>query len=505
MSGNGKLIHGGWLVRDWASSDGTGLTEDGALYEEGGRIRAIGRYRMLREDYPEAQSVGGPSYVVVPGFVNAHSHGRGLTTFQMGQPDEPLETRIAEMAFRPEWGAQDRRSGSEAKRGYDPYLDTLYACLKQIRSGITTTVHSHIYLDGPVAPYADLSRKVAMAYRDSGIRCGFALGIRDCHAITFMDDQEFLSLLRAELKTSSDLREFRYEMGFPEYYELLQALSEEFPEVRFQLSPWNPVWCSDRLMEELSEASSRHGWRIHTHLMETRYQAEYAHRTYGKSWVARLQDIGMLSERFSGAHCVWADRDDMEIMKETGAQVVYNPSSNMRLGSGVAPLREFLDVGVPVGFGLDSLGMNDDEDVFQDLRLGQQIQSRPGLDVRPIPAGVMFDMATRAGAAVSGFDGIGSIAEGNWADVVLLSLPEVEGGVANQPLPDVLLRRAKAAHVKTVMIGGKILIEDGRWVGWDPDAVRKELSATVRTGKRQTSPTIQVAKDLIRKHLKSYE
>lgn len=201
---------------------------------------------------------------------------------------------------------------------------------------------------------------------------------------------------------------------------------------------------------------------------------------------------------------MWLDRRDIETMKEAGAQVVYNPSSNLRLGSGLAPVREYLSVGVPVAFGLDSLGMNDDEDMFQDLRLGEIIQNGPGIDRESIPAGAMFDMATAAGATVAGIDGIGSIAEGNWADVVLLSRHQIEGGLANHPLPEVILRRAKAAHVKTVIVGGKIVIEDGRWIGRDPDRMVEELSQAVAPPKRRTSGVVEVLKEAVRQHLRGY-
>ncbi len=505
MTEDGKLVYGGWLVQSWGDFEATPPIEGGALYEEGGRIVAVGTYEQLRKKYPHAISIGDPNYVVIPGFVNAHSHGRGFTTHQMGQPDEPLETRVIEFVIPSAGGGGDAESGAAINSGYDPYLDTLYACIKQIASGITTTVHSQIYLDGPVGPYADITRKVVTAYRDSGIRCAFTLGIRDRNTFTFIDDDEFFSMLPADVGTTLGLRRGNYEMGFPEYYELLQALSEEYPEVEFQLSPWNPVWCSDALMEKISEASERDGWRIQTHLVETRYQAEYARKIYGKSTIARLKEFGMLSRRFSGAHCIWMDPGDIEIMKESEAQVVYNPSSNMRLGSGLASPRDFLDMGVPVAFGLDSLSMNDDEDYFQDLRLGQQIQNRSGIDIEPIPAGTMFEMATRAGVQVAGIDGIGSLAEGNWADVVLLSWPEIEGGIAHHPLPDVMMRRAKASHVKTVIIGGKIFIRDGQWLDWDMVKMVGDLRASIGSVKRRPPEPLKAVKEAVRKIMREYD
>src|SRR5215831_16957331 len=100
-----KLVYGGWLVRRWDGA-AKSLIENGALCTENGRIVAIDTYDALRKRYPHAATTGHASYIVGPGFVNAHSHGKGLSTFQMGQPDEPLETRIVEIHHRPEWGGQ---------------------------------------------------------------------------------------------------------------------------------------------------------------------------------------------------------------------------------------------------------------------------------------------------------------------------------------------------------------------------------------------------------------
>lgn len=504
MPGKETLVRGGWLVTGWGRDEAAQPLENGALYERDGRIVEVGAYDALRAKYPDAPSLGSAEDIVVPGFANAHSHGRGLTTFQMGQPDEPLDARIIEMVFRSEWGARDEATRERAG-SYDPYLDTLYACLKQIASGITTTVHSHIYMDGPAESYAETTRKVAKGYADSGMRCAFALGVRDRYAYTYMDDDAFLARLPAEIRQSAELRPISYDMSFSDYHQLIRELAEAFPDIRFQLSPWNPVWCSEALMDAIAETSRSEGWRVHTHLMETRYQSEYARRAYGKSWIARLHDIGMLTERFGGAHCVWADPADIELLKASGAQIVHNPASNMRLSSGVAPLREFLEAGIIVGFGLDSLGMNDDEDVFQDLRLAQLLQNRPGIDAAAIPAATMFDMATRAGATVSGIDGIGALAPGYRADVVLLSRPGIEGGVTKQPLAEAMLRRAKPAHVRTVMIDGKVLIHDGSWVGHDPARILETLTASVRRTPSTRSKTVHVVKELVREHLRTYD
>jgi 5-methylthioadenosine/S-adenosylhomocysteine deaminase len=468
----GKLIRGGWLVRSWTASQLP--IEQGALYEEGGRIQAIDTYDELQRRFPNAQTIGNSDAIVIPGFVNAHSHGRGLTTYQMGQPDEPLETRIVEFFGRPEWGATggDR---SSPQPSYDGYLDTAYSCAKQISSGITTTLHSHQYIDGPVDDYAARTRPIVEAYRDSGMRCAFTLGVRDRSTFAFADDQAFLANLPLEMRQNPDLRDNQF-ISFVEYNDLLRDLATTYPEVSFQMGPWNPTFCSDTLLEQIADHSRSKSWRIQTHLVETRYQAAHAHKRYGRSWVKQLDQIGMLSDRFSGAHCVWVDPGDLETMRDSGAQVVHNPSSNFRLQSGIAPVRAFLAAGIPVAFGIDSLGMNDEEDIFQDLRFAQLVHGTPGLNGELIPSASMLQMATKAGSTVTGFEGIGELREGNWADVVLLSRSEIEGVHSGHALAEMILKRARPAHVKTVMVGGRCLVEDGIWKVTSPADLLQELA-----------------------------
>lgn len=503
MAGEGTIVYGGWLVTRWDDKPKS-IIENGALYAESGRVVSVDTYDALRKRYPGAKTTGHPHYVVSPGFVNSHSHGKGLSTLQMGQRDEPLETRIVEIHHRPEWGGESAHRQKRNAR-YDPYVDTLFAACKQLASGITTTVHSHGYRNGSVEHYAQATRDIVRGYADSGIRCAFTLGTRDRHTFTFIDDHEFLKTLPAAMRGDIDENVTKCDMTFDQYRELVHAFAREFPTIRFQMGPWNPVFCSDNLLEAIADASKSDGTHVQTHLVETKYQAEYAKRAYGKSWVKRLNEIGLLSPRFSGAHCVWVDDDDIPIMKQSGMQVIHNPSSNLRLLSGIAPVRKFLAAGVPVAFGLDSLAMNDDDDMLQDLRFSQLIHNNlPGIDSRPIPSAAMLTMATDAGAAVADIEGIGSLSVGNHADIVMLSMPDMEGVPTGHSIADVLLKRARGVHVRSVMVGGKLMIEDGRWTGRSPENLLEMLRANAPTAPPQPPRIALQLKDVVRAHLRTY-
>jgi 5-methylthioadenosine/S-adenosylhomocysteine deaminase len=182
----------------------------------------------------------------------------------------------------------------------------------------------------------------------------------------------------------------------------------------------------------------------------------------------------MLSSRFSAAHCVWFDRQDIEIMRQAGAQVVHNPASNLRLRSGIAPVREMRAAGINVAFGIDSLGMSDDEDIFEDMRLAYLVQN-VSADGPVLSASDLLDMATRGGAQVTGIEGIGTLEVGNYADVILLSRADIEGVPSGQPLADLILKRCKPSHIRFVIIGGRTLIADGRWADRDPAEMVRRL------------------------------
>jgi cytosine/adenosine deaminase-related metal-dependent hydrolase len=463
------LIHGRWLVRDWTAPPASGVLEDGALYQEAGTIVDVGSYAALRRRYPSAQHVGDADTIVIPGFVNAHSHGRGVTTFQKRQRDEHLELRVLDLMAR-----------SRDAPAIDPRLDILWSCVKQIACGITTTVHSHSYYQGTMEGYARGARTLVDAYRESGLRCVVALGIRDRNRLAYREDAFTKDLSCADCEAIASFGEPAY-VSFDEYHALLGELEREQPQASFQFGPTNPVWCSERLLGSIADASRASGRRVHTHLAETQYQAAFARKAYGKGWAEALVDLGLLSDRLSCAHGVWLDANDLQGFAQAHAQVVHNPASNLRLSSGIAPLRRFLEHGVPVAMGTDSLAMNDDEDIFQDMRLAALLQNVPGVRRAALDAATVLGMATRGGAIVAGNPKLGMLAAGSPADAVLVSASKLAGfpGLDPVPLADWVLARATASCVQSVMIGGHLVLESGRWTTLEPERIAAAIGSAL--------------------------
>jgi 5-methylthioadenosine/S-adenosylhomocysteine deaminase len=181
---------------------------------------------------------------------------------------------------------------------------------------------------------------------------------------------------------------------------------------------------------------------------------------------------------------VWASPADVQLLAATGAMVVHNPSSNLILGSGIAPVAELLDAGVPVGFGQDGADFNDQQDMFTDLRLGLRLQRQPVWGRREVTAMDMLAMATRGGAPALGLShSIGRLEEGYQADLVLLDRTRLYGSPyvsPSEPPEEIVLRRACADDVDHVLVAGEPRIQEGRVVGIDEPALQRRLTASLK-------------------------
>ena len=173
----GYLIRGRYVVADAATVSSGGLIEEGAVAVEGDSVAAVGRYDDLKARYPDAEEIGGEGHVVIPGLVNTHHHGWGLTSFELGFTDDYLEAWIIDI-----WQLKI----------VDAYLDTLWADMRNIRSGVTTLLHAAYGRD--FGNYAGETRAKLRAHADSGIRAGYAVHTLDQHLFVYQDNADFLGV-----------------------------------------------------------------------------------------------------------------------------------------------------------------------------------------------------------------------------------------------------------------------------------------------------------------------
>ena len=469
------LIRGKFVVTMQPRYGSHGVIRDGAVAVSGRDIVEVGRYRDLKSSYPAAAVVGSSRYWVVPGFVNAHQHGKGLTDFQLGGKDDCFEIS---------------RFAGDARADLDPYLDVLYACKTMIESGITTCLHYNSSRS-PDTYEADVEDRLR-AYHDAGMRVSFGLDIRDRNHMVYGDD-EFLASLPPSLREQAVARYSASRTAAPDDYfrvarKLSDAMDREAGRARLFLTPAGPQWCTEELLRAIRRQATEHGMGIQIHVLETRYQRSYFLREYGKSAVQWLAELDFLAPDVSLAHGVWLNREDIATTAAKGASVVHNPSSNLRLRSGIAPLMHFHAAGVRLGMGLDSSPLNDRPDMLQEMRLAANLQRVPGAGPGLMPLEEIFRAATAGGADILGWGATcGTLEPGQRADLVLVdSRPIVEPYLASHQTPvDALIYRGGAGAVDTVMVDGEILYRGGKHVRLDEKAFLKEVKQKITPAPRK--------------------
>jgi cytosine/adenosine deaminase-related metal-dependent hydrolase len=463
-----SLVRGRYVICRATGRDAAEIVRDGAVFQRDGVIEAIGPYEELRERYRADEVLGGPGSVVCPGFVNSHHHV-GVTPFQLGAPDYSLELWIV------------RRLGT---RRVDPYLDTLYSAFEMLRSGVTTVQHLHGHFLHDPATWERTTDDVLRAYRDVGMRVSYSAGIVDQNRLV-ADEERFLAGLDPGLREAVTALpgatpppvEEQLRISYTDV--VARWAGEAGGRVGVQLAPQNLHWCSDRALDALRECSQRSGANLHMHLVETPYQKEYARRRTGRSAVRYLHERGLLGPAMTLGHAVWVTEDDIDLIRQTGAMICNNASSNLRLRSGIAPVNRFLEHGVRVALGMDEAGINDDRDMLQEMRVALNVHREPGMHTAvPTPTQV-FQMATENGARTTAFgERIGTLEPGRLADLVVLdwgqmSRPYLDADVS---VVDALVHRGKPEGVRAVMVNGEVVCRDGRVTTVDEEAALAELS-----------------------------
>jgi cytosine/adenosine deaminase-related metal-dependent hydrolase len=241
--------------------------------------------------------------------------------------------------------------------------------------------------------------------------------------------------------------------------------------IRICPAPSNPMRCSDALLEGVRDMAERHDTPVHMHLLETAIQAKIARQRYGTSMVKHLDNIGLLGPRLSTAHTIWLDDADISLMAERGAVPAHNPESNLKLGSGIAPIAKMLRAGVNVALGTDGAGTNDNLDLHDVMRLSIMLQ-RPGEpDRRKWPtAHDALRMATINGGRAMRISDLGRLVVGAPADFTLHDLSSVSWTPLNDAITQ-LVFAASGATVDTVIVGGRVLVEGRRIKSFDAEPV----------------------------------
>ena len=348
----------------------------------------------------------------------------------------------------------------------DPEASAVVYYAQLLRGGITSAMH----LEGPTTPedMVDRLRGVADGARRVGARIAIAVPLNDRGSTLYgHDDRATEELIGCGY--TGDPSGWIPDRVVPaqEQVALVDevAANVEGDGVTVQLGPLGPQWVSDELMVAIAENSRRNGRRVHMHLLESPAQRAAADADHPDGVIRHLDRLGVLSERLSVAHGVWLRPDEMELLADRSVTVVVNPSSNLRLRSGISPAATMVRLGVRVATGLDGITLDDDLDGWREARLFHLLNVGTAMTDGLSRADAFRAGMDHAHFAVTGQPGPWGFEPGSPADAVLLDRERMFHDVVDERLADpasMILARATRRHVKHVIAGGRVVVRDGR-------------------------------------------
>jgi 5-methylthioadenosine/S-adenosylhomocysteine deaminase len=404
------------------------VIENGAVAVRGERIVAVGTRAEIERNWQPARRIDRPNALLAPGLINTHTHA-AMSLFRGIADDLKLQDWLNNFIFPAE------------KKNVSPDFvrwGTRLACLEMLLSG-TTTFTDMYYFEEVVAEVA----------KEAGMR-----GVLGESVIGFQV---------ADAKTPADALK---------YAEKFLIRFRNDPLVVPAVAPHAPYTNSDDTLRAARTLANKYDAPILIHLSETKKENDDSQTQFHQSPTQRLNAIGFFAGRTVGAHCVWVDPKDMDILKAKNVGVAHCPSSNMKLASGAAPVVAMLAKGIAVGLGTDGpAGSNNDFDMFEEADLAAKLQKFVRNDPQALPATQAFEMATMGGARVLGLEKeIGSLETGKRADMISVDL-DAPNAV---PLYDVysqLVYALKGSNVRDVIVNGRDVVRDKRCLTLDNPAV----------------------------------
>jgi guanine deaminase len=474
MSASALIIRGGRVL----GPDGTLVAAD--VLVEDDRIVAVGPALAAP---PGARPLDATGRLVLPGLVNAHTHAAShLARGRAGN-----------------WTLEDLLLHAPANYALrspeDDYLSAAIGAIEMLKTGCTAAYD--LYMAIPAITDEAMAAVVG-AYTDAGLRVVVAPALADVvfhHTVPGL-----LELLPADLRAVVDAMR-------PAPAKSLLELTERVirrwhgaagGRVRAAVAPTIPNQATDEFLAGCARLAREYGVGVHTHLAESKVQVVESQRRWGRSIVERLADHGLLGPAFVGAHAVWLTDDDIRRLADAGAAVAHNPGSNLRLGCGIAPVRELLDAGVAVGLGTDGSVCADNQNLFEAVRIASVVSTVrfPHDPARWLDAGTVWRLATSGGARLLGLAAdVGALAPGRKADVVVLR----GDSVFLQPLADplnALVYAETGAGVETVVVDGRLVLERGRVTGLDEARIYARAQAAADRQRARSEEAWRLAQRL---------
>lgn len=396
------------------------------------QITAVGAGEPPQID-PDARVIDCLYQVLMPGFVNTHGHA-AMTLFRGIGNDLPLHQWLEAKMFP-----------LEAKlTGEDVYWGTQLAVLEMLKSGTTTFADLYFFMDD-----------VARVVEETGIRANLCRGL-----VGVASDGE---------QKLAEAKQFYHDWH-----------GKGNRRITVTLGPHAPYTCPPAYLKKVVEAAGELNTGIQIHIAETRKEFNDIMKEYGKTPVEYCRDAGVFDHHTIAAHCVHLTDKDIETLAAYKVGVAHNPRSNMKLGSGIAPIAELQKAGVAVGIGTDGAASNNNLDMLQEMQMASLLHKVRKENPTALPARTALYMATAGGAEVLGLSGqVGKIAPGYFADLICINFKKPHL-TPNHDVEAHLVYAAHSADVTTVMVDGKILVEKGQALYMDEEKIMYEASRAIQ-------------------------
>jgi 5-methylthioadenosine/S-adenosylhomocysteine deaminase len=423
------IIRGGTVVTMDRESR---VIENGAVAIKGERIAHVGPASEIAARYVAARVINAAGKVVMPGLINTHTHVPMV-----------LFRGIADDLVLMEW-LQKYIFPAEAKNVDEQFVrwGTRLGCLEMIKGGTTTYVDMYYFEE---------------AIADETARAGMRAVLGE----TLIDFP------------APDNKTWDAGMAYMERY---VAKWKRHPLITPAIAPHAPYTVSTDHLKWTHEFSERHRIALVIHVAEDQAEVKSIQERYGTSSVAYLDRIGLLNERVIAAHMVWPTAEDIATLASRSVGVAHCPQSNMKIAAGAAPVPQMLKAGVAVGLGTDGAASNNDLSLWEEMDSAAKLHKLTTKDPTAINAREALEMATIRGArAIHQDKDIGSLEPGKRADVIIVGM----GGVHQTPLYNVyshLVYATKASDVETVIINGRIVMQNRRVLTIDERTVRAKAN-----------------------------
>lgn len=385
------------------------LTKDADIAIKGNVISEVGK---IKTDFEFQKIIDAKNMLAMPGLINTHTH-LSMILFRNYADDMPLFDWLTKKI----WPLEAKLTAEAI------YKASILGIAELIKSGVTGFLDMYFF-----------AHETIKAALETGVRAYIARGLTD--------------------------EEEGKEVRLNETRRLFNEYHNQDGRIKIFAGPHAPYTCSPRYLKKVIELAKELDIGIHIHLSETKKEVDECMEKWGKTPIKHVYDLGLFERPTIAAHCVHVNDEDIQILAESKVSVAHNPTSNLKLASGFAPVEKMLKAGVNVALGTDGASSNNNLNMFEEIHLASIINKALNYDAVSVPAETVIKMATINGAKALGIEEeLGSLEVGKKADIILIDLRKPHLVPLHNPL-SAICYAAQSSDVHTVMVDGKILMEN---------------------------------------------